>query len=298
MRGKIVLIIWLMISAAFNGMSQDISIHGRFDRDTIRVGEETAYLLSVKYPGHYRIILPDSSCHYGDFEYVRRKWFPTRIEGSLAYDSIIYYFTTFSLDSVQYLGLPVYILQEADCLTFFSPRDSLILRQVITQPADTLNFKANTLMLRVKRAINYPLLLISAGILVLATTVITILFGRKIAKRYRIYRMHRRHIRFTQKFYSKLGMLRDYNSGLDPEHVLLDWKKYMEGLEKEPYTKLTTLELIQIHNDLALRDNLRAIDRFIYGNIKDRPMHEHFMKLLEFSVSRFNARIREVKDGK
>jgi hypothetical protein len=297
-RGKIILIILLLISAAFNGMSQDISIHGRFDRDTIRIGEEAAYLLSIVYSGHYRVILPDSSSHYGDFQYLRRNWFPTRNQGSQAYDSIIYYFTTFNLDSVQYLDLPVYVLQETDCLTFYSPMDSLILRQVITQPTDTLSFKANTLMLRVKRAVNYPLLLISAGILIIFTTIITIIFGRRITKRYRIYRMHRRHLKFTRKFYSKLGMLRDYNSGPDLEHVLLDWKKYMEALEKEPYTKLTTRELIQIHNDTVLRDNLRALDRFIYGNIKDRPMHEHLMKLLEYSVTRFNVRIKEIQDGK
>jgi hypothetical protein len=297
-QGKFILISWLLISAAFTGMSQDINVTGRFDRDSIRIGDEASYRLAVEYPAHLRIILPDSSGHFGDFQFLRRKWFPTVKKGSHAYDSIIYYFTTFSLDSVQYLHLPVYVLQETDCLSYFSPVDSLILRQVITQPTDTLGFKANTLMLRVKRAVNYPILLISSGILVLIGAAVSLLFGRRIVIRYRIYRMYRRHIKFTQKFYLKLGMLRNYNSGSEPEQVLLDWKKYMERLEKEPYTKLTTRELILIHNDQVLQDDLRSIDRFIYGNIKDKPIHEYFMKLLEYSVRRYKARIKEVQDGR
>ena len=95
----------------------------------------------------------------------------------------------------------------------------------------------------------------------------------------------------------QLGKLRDSNSDNNPEHVLHYWKRYMEGLEKEPYTKLTTRELVKLYNDAVLTDNLKAIDRFIYGNIKGKPIHEYFSGLLEYSVNRFRIRIKEVQDG-
>lgn len=109
--------------------------------------------------------------------------------------------------------------------------------------------------------------------------------------------MRRIHKRFVNKFYLKLGALRDSKAGIDPEEILGDWKKYMEKLEREPYTKLTTKELIGLHADQRLKDNLRSIDRYIYGNIKERPLHEHFEKLLEYSIERYEVRLKELRDG-
>ena len=71
----------------------------------------------------------------------------------------------------------------------------------------------------------------------------------------------------------------------------------MEKLEKEPYTKLTTKELINLHADQRLKDNLRSIDRYVYGSIKEKPLHENFEKLLEYSTERYEVRLNELKHG-
>jgi hypothetical protein len=95
----------------------------------------------------------------------------------------------------------------------------------------------------------------------------------------------------------KLGALRDNRAGVFPEGILADWKRYMEKLEREPYTKLTSKELIELHADQRLKDNLRSIDRYIYGNIKEKPLHEHFEKLLEYSIERYDVRLNELRHG-
>jgi hypothetical protein len=71
----------------------------------------------------------------------------------------------------------------------------------------------------------------------------------------------------------------------------------MEKLEKEPYTKMTSKELIQLHADQRLKENLRSIDRYIYGNLKDRPVQENFEKLLDYSKERYEIRLEEVRNG-
>lgn len=296
MRAKAVLIISCFLFLSFTARSQQVVINGRFGSDSIRVGDEVAYQLTVLYPRQLKIILPDSTFDYGEFELNHRKWFPTRIRNSLLFDSVIYYLTTFELDSVFHFQLPVFVTEKSDCVAYYSKPDSLYLKQVITQLPDSLKLKSDTRLLKVRSIFNYPLWMLVTGILAAAVILILVLFGKRLLKIYRIYRMKRRHRLFVEKFYNKLGKLRDSNSGNDPEHVLHDWKKYMESLEKEPYTKLTTRELVKIYNDTVLTDNLKAIDRFIYGNIKDRPMHEYFTKLLEYSVNRFKVRLKEVQD--
>jgi hypothetical protein len=149
----------------------------------------------------------------------------------------------------------------------------------------------------VRRDFNYPVLLVLSGTALVVLLLVFIFFGKAIMKRYRVFMMKRKHRIFTQKFYGKLGRLRDDRSDLRPEAVLLDWKKYMEGLEQEPFTKLTTRELARLHQDPQMADNLKAIDRYIYGSIKEKPMHEYFSRLLEYSVERFRVRIKEVQDG-
>ncbi len=297
MQDKFLISIIFLFFLSFSAWSQDIKIHGNFDRDSIRLGDEAAYHLTVEYPKKLTIILPDSSHDYGEFELNHRVWFPTKVRNSMLFDSVIYYLTTFELDSVLHFQLPVYVVQPSDCLTYYTAPDSLYLKQVIAQLPDSLKLKADTRLLKIQNLFNYPMWSLIGGIFILALIATIILFGKRIIKMYRIYIMKRKHRKFVQKFYLKLGKLRDSHTDGEPEHVLHDWKKYMESLEKTPYTKLTTRELVKLYNDTALIDNLKAIDRFIYGNIKDKPMHEYFSKLLEYSVSRFKVRLKEVQSG-
>ena len=297
MQFKFATIIFIFLILSFRVESQKIGIRGSFETDSIRLCEEAAYHLIVTYPGNLKIILPDSTYKYGTFELDHRKWFPTEIRNSMLYDSVIYYLTTFELDSVLYFQLPVFLIQKNDCTVMYTSPDSLFLKQVITQVPDSLKLKSDTRLLRFRRLFNYPLWALSTGILIFIIFLVIIIFGKRISRLYRIYIMRRRHRKFVEKFYLKLGKLRDSHNDNELEHILHDWKRYMENLEMEPYTKLTTRELVKLYNDTVLIDNLKAIDRFIYGNIKDRPMHEHFAKLLDYSVNRFKVRLREVQDG-
>ena len=297
MPGKIHVFIAFVFCGIISVHAQEVKVHGSFDKDSIRLGDEAAYHLTVTYPEHMKIILPDSTFNYGVFELNHRQWFPTRVRNSMLFDSVVYYLTTFELDSVFHFQLPVYVVHPSDCVAYYPSPDSLMLKQVITQMPDSVKLKADTRLIRNRLLFNYPFWILIMGALVVAIVLTIIFFGKKILKIYRIYRMRRKHRKFVEKFYLQLGKLRDSNTDHNPEHVLHDWKKYMESLEKEPYTKLTTRELVKLYSDAALTDNLKAIDRFIYGNIKEKPLHEYFSGLLEYSVSRFRIRMKEVQDG-
>jgi hypothetical protein len=162
---------------------------------------------------------------------------------------------------------------------------------------DSVKLKENTSFFKISDRFNYPVFLLILSILLLLTLGGLLFFGKRLSRWIRIILMTRKHKRFVNRFYLKLGALRDNRAGIDPEEILGEWKKYMEKLEREPYTKLTTKELIGLHADQRLKDNLRSIDRYIYGNIKEKPLHEHFEKLLEYSIERYEVRLKELRDG-
>jgi len=277
--------------------AQEITVQGSFIKDTVKIGEEAPYSLSVSYPRTYNIIYPDSSYDFSPFEYHRRMYYPTASDSSLSFDSVVYYLSTFEIDTVQYLQLPVYILQDQDSTAIYTAPDSIQIFHIIQQMPDSVKLKENTSYVNISDRFNYPVFMIILAILFVLVLAGLLFFGKRLSRWIRIMIMKRNHKRFIRRFHLKLAAVRDGSAGIDPEDVLSEWKKYMEKLEREPYTKLTTKELIGLHADQRLKDNLRSIDRYIYGNIKERPLHEHFEKLLEYSIERYEVRLNELKDG-
>jgi hypothetical protein len=293
-------IVGILIALFFyyeQSFSQEISIDGFFLQDTIKVGEEVPYSLSVSYPRSYNIIFPDSTFDFQPFEYHNREYYKTISDSVLSFDSVIYYLTTFEIDSVQFLQLPIYINQDEDSMAVYPSLDSVNLYHIIRTMPDSVKLKENTSFFNIPNAFNYPILLIIIGALLVMVVISLLFFGKRLSRWIRILVMKRNHKRFTKRFYIKLEALRDNRAGVLPEGILVDWKKYMEKLEKEPYTKLTTKELISLHADQRLKENLRSIDRYIYGDIKDKPLHENFDKLLEYSIERYDVRLNEMKNG-
>ncbi|MCK5104503.1 MAG: hypothetical protein KAR17_16880, partial [Cyclobacteriaceae bacterium] len=101
-------------------LAQNIEPVGSFIQEKIKIGEEIYYTLSVKYDKKLNVLFPDSSYRYGTFEYNSRTWFKTKSDSTLSYDSVIYNLSTFEIDSIQYLQLPVFVLNNEDSLAIFS----------------------------------------------------------------------------------------------------------------------------------------------------------------------------------
>ncbi len=291
----VILIFFINVNSCLH--AQRLNIHGTFLKDSIKIGEELPYSLCVSYPRNFDIIFPDSTFDYSPFEYLSKEYFPTISDSSISVDSVVYYLMTFEIDSVQYLQLPVFLKQTEDSASIYTQQDSVILFHVIEQIPDSLNLKENTAFLIVPLQFNYPVFLISMGILLIIIILIFTFFGNRISRIIHLFLMRRQYRKFVERFYFQLGNLARGQAGIFPEELLSSWKKYMEKLEKEPYTKMTSKELIQLHSDQRLKENLRSIDRYIYGNLKERPLNENFEKLLEYSKERYEVKVEEVRHG-
>ena len=71
----------------------------------------------------------------------------------------------------------------------------------------------------------------------------------------------------------------------------------MERLEKKPISKLTTKEILVLHSNAMLKENLRMVDRSIYGNEKGIDLFASFDNLMKFSVEIYEQKITEIKKG-
>lgn len=278
--------------------AQEISPFGKFLKDSIMVGEEVQYALSVKYPVDWQLVFPDSTHNFEPFEYYAKSYFPTRIDSTHAFDSVVYTLASFEVDLVQKLQLPVYLLNSNDSTIILANTDSIFLKELVTMMPDSLKFKENVSYQAVEYAFNYPYFMIGLGILFVLAIGTFFLFGNTIRKKIKLYRMKKAYEKFSMEF--ERGIIRIKQSETNAElieQILVTWKKYMEKIEDRPFTKYTSKEILKVGFEKELKTVLQTIDRSIYGAIDDDEMHKNFEALEDFTLGRYQHKIKEVNHG-
>ncbi len=274
--------------------AQDIEPQGYFVSDSIKIGEETVYSLSISYPREFNIIFPDSLYDFSPFELSKKIEFPTKSDSILSFDSAVYYLSTFEIDKIQRLSLPIFKIVDGDSIKYVAHEDSLILQELITQLPDSVVLKENSAYTEVDMEFNYPYLLIGLGILVVLAVAVLLLFGKAISRKIKLYRLAQGHKKFLARFNKLLSDAGKSRSSY--EHLLLEWKKYMEKLEKIPFTSLTTKEITKIQFDQSLSSNLKDIDRNIYGKGEIGDLIPCFNGLKEYTSQRLTTKMNQIKN--
>jgi len=275
--------------------AQGVEPVGNFIEKQIKIGEEVTFTLSVKYDRSLNILFPDSTFNYGLFEYNSRTYFKTKSDSTQSYDSVVYKLSTFEIDTTQYLQLPIFIINDHDSSAILSTMDSIQLLHVVREIPEKIELKANTNLVSTDKQFNYPYFLIALSFILLVILIVALFFGTRLATMWKIYRMRRIHKKFIERFFNLMRDVSSNNPKKTPEHVLAVWKRYMERLEKKPISKLTTKEILVLHNNGQLKENLRSIDRSIYGGEKGNNLFASFDYLMKFSIDTYKLRISEIK---
>ena len=286
------ILLLLFSGTSLTNFAQQIAPAATFQQDSIAIGEVVPYSLWIRYPRERDVIFPDSLYDFSPFEINKREYFTTRTDSTLSLDSVVYYLSTFEIDTIQYLQLPVYLIDEFDSTELLPSLDSIVLRHVVETIPDSVAVIVNTEYQKVPLAFNYPYFTAAIIILLIATIVVYLAFGRKIRKIIHVYWLRRRHKRFTHSFAHLIEA-----SNLEVEKTLASWKKYLEKLESQPYSKLTTKEMHRIFDDPLLKENLDIIDRYIYATNNKPDTRASFTTLLEFTENRYQQKIDQIKNG-
>lgn len=268
--------------------------------DSAMIGDVIPYSLTVRSPAETTILFPDSTYDFKPFEFNRKKFFTTVTNDGISYDSVIYFISTFETDTIQSLSLPVFVVTPNDCTLVASHPDTIALAQLVKYYTDSfegkeLPLKTNASYEPVPKTFNYPLAMIAIVVLAILAGVVWIMFGEKIKRRFLIKRLQKKYNRFAADYSVTLEKFRTDFSPSSAEAVVIVWKRYLEELEKIPFTKLTTRETVGVIKEPALEQSLRMIDRTIYGH--NTATTEPFDHLRSFADIKFRKKIEELKNG-
>lgn len=300
--GKVLvgMIICSLLPLYLSAQEVDVRVRGGFLSDSLKIGERTAYYLSVRYPSDLNVLFPDSTHAFAPFEYQSKWYFSTETTDGISADSTIYYITTFDIDRVQYLRLPVYVVQSGDSTMIETEPDSVLITQFVAQVPDTvavneLPLKMNTAYEKVSYDLNFWLI---TGVLILVIALavtVWLVFGKRISRYFVVRRLRKNHASFLERYNALLTQVRSAFSTPATESALVTWKKYMEQLESRPYTKLTTRETLRIIREPALTEPLSHIDKAIYGH--DTSVVPSLENLRTFADQRYRRKLKEIDHG-
>jgi hypothetical protein len=290
----------LLISSSLVN-AQSVSIQGRFLSDSIKIGEQVPYSLTARYPSSLNLVFPDSTFSFAPFEIQKKKYFPTLSKNNISFDSTVYFLTTFEIDSIQTLSLPVFSIHAKDCTAFYSTTDTIFLKQLIKAVPDSiaaqeLPLKTNTTYQNVRWLLNYWVIIIVTGVLLLSSIIVWVIFGKRIKKYFVLRRLQRKHNSFLQQFSKSAERLRSGFTVNHAENVLVVWKGYMEELLAQPFTTATSREILLREKDEALGNALQSVDRMIYKS-NDSYSEEAITSLNQYAQKRFINKVEEIKHG-
>lgn len=297
---RVLVLLFALILFYHHGFSQEIKVRGKFLADSVMIGAKVAYTLSVRHASKQNILFPDSADNFFPFEFLEKKYVPTKTKDGTSYDSAVYYLQTFEVDSIQTLTLPLYVVSPADCTRLYPAKDSIRLASTVNDIPDSVTLRELPLKPIVTYEpvpfkINYLLIGAIAGSVLFITIGGWALFGKKIRRYYLTQRLRRNYEKFIEDYAALLSQIKNGASSTHAESTLFTWKKYMENLEYIPYTKLTTRETARIIAEQSLKQSLQAIDRAIYGN--QEVSIQPFETLRSFAEQKYMNKLEEVKHG-
>jgi type II secretory pathway pseudopilin PulG len=294
---KLAVLAALLLTGIQAGTAQETKPIGFFLKDSVKIGEPVPYVFSYKDKKNRTVIFPDSLFDFTPFELISKEYFNTRSDTTNSIDSAVYYLSTFEIDTVQRLALPVFLIIGSDSIPNYSLIDSIILDQVVTQMPDSVAMEENSFYRPVSLEFNYPYAIIALIILGVVALIVLIVWGKEIRKRIRLYRLKKSLEKFRMGFDAQIEALARDTTKPNIEKTLVYWKKYMEGIEDLPFTKLTTKEIVLLMQSSSLNETLKSIDKNIYSKATVSTLQNDFEFLKDYSQDRYNHITEVIKNG-
>lgn len=248
---------------------------GHFLTDSIEIGRPFQYALTYRHSPIIDVLFPDTALNFAPYKVQNVAVFATQTTGSsynaVSRDSAVYTLVSFETDSIQLLRVPIRIINDADCTVQWTGIDTVFLhsklppiRSLITS-SQSLTLDTETDLAPLQQQLNYSVL--ATGLLVISLIALLLygLFGRAIRRLWRLYQLNRRHTRFLRDYNRLSQRLNSFTASETANQAVVLWKTYLEKLDLQPYTSLTTPEIAERMNNERIADALREADRMIYG---------------------------------
>ena len=243
-------------------------IKGKFQEDSVVIGQPIHYSLYVRHPKGQEVFFPNANRNFGSFETVKREFFATKTTASGSLDSAVYTLRLFNLAPVQKLQIPIYLVQEPDCTIIYPVVDSIHLKRLLPHPEqidlDSLYQSIPIQPISPKTELK-NVFAVGISLLILAGLIYWI-FGKTISKLFQRYLLWRRRREFRRTFQRYTRQVAGTPVGLSNlEKAFSAWKKYLEELTHLPFTTFTSKEMLDNLADETMEKVLNELDSAIYG---------------------------------
>ncbi len=182
-------------------------------------------------------------------------------------------------------------------MPLYSDDAEIYLSEVITQISQSDSLRVNTEYNVLSDKVNYPYMMILLGVAGVLGLIGFVFFRKPILKRYKLFLMKRDYEAFIRNFDKQEGSYHMLKSLSSLESILGSWKKYLEKLEKVPYTTLTTKEISKIFDYNQLTSSLQNFDRAIYGGYINEDLTNSIAYLKEIATLRYTKKQKDLENA-
>lgn len=256
---------FFLILIPFLSNAQQITVEGYFMQDSAKLGERVGYVLKSTYPESKQLIFPDSTFDFSPLVLLEKKTFISHTQDSITQDSTIYYLSNFSLDPSSFLTLPVYELARYDSIVHYPMEAELKLKLTLDSIPEELVFQENNVYQPLEKSLNWIIIGIIAGGILLLLGVLYFFFADNIQKFWNERREKRRWEQFEKKWKTQTILLAEKPSIESADEVIGLWKGYMESITELPMREWTSSEIGNRMENPEIFKALRAIDLIIYA---------------------------------
>ncbi|GAB3034104.1 hypothetical protein [Spirosoma pulveris] len=248
---------------------------GYFLTDSIEIGRPFRYSLTYHHAPTVDVLFPDTALAFTPYRVQKVAVFATQTTGNgpkaLSRDSAVYTLVSFETDSVQLLRVPVRTINAVDCTAQWTLTDTVFLRSKLTRSLSdslaprSLTLATETTLAPLQQQFNYGALLIGFLGVSLVVGALYLLFGSLARQQWRLYILNRRHARFLREYTRLNERISPLTAAEIANQAVVMWKMYLEQLDPQPYSSLTTSELADRFHDERVTNALRDADQMIYG---------------------------------
>ena len=257
--------------------ARNAALTGQFLMDSIDIGRPFQYSLVYRHPATTDVLFPDTARNFSPYRVQKVAVFATQTTGSgagaISRDSAVYTLVSFETDSVQLLRVPVRVIQETDCTARWTQTDTVFLRSKLplvnlsdsSRSVPKPELLTETNLAPLQQQFNYTALV--AGFLLASLVALGLyaVLGQTVLRLWHLFQLRQNHRRFLREYNQLIQSIDAFSASETAQRAVMTWKVYLERLDAQPYSSLTTPELADRMKDDRILNALREADRMIYG---------------------------------
>jgi len=276
-----------------------LTVYGQFLTDSMALGKPIEYSLVAQYPKGQDVLFPDQNWNYGPFELVEKRWFTTQTTKDYHYDSAVYVLRSFDISPTQGLALPIFTLnpEAGDSVATYTRPDSVRFMALVPNMPDSLDWRETAGYYPVPKKVNvlYWTIGLVLGAVLLGFAIA--LFYKPALRWWQLRRLQQGYQRFELGYHKRLDKLQQDATAERLSAALGYWKQYLEKLEGRPFTKWSTRETTAHYQDAGLKEALQAIDRTVYGGIRQDSLRPHYERLQALAQEYYQKHREAIRHG-